>query len=178
MTLWLAGAKCGEWPTAYEEDCKREISEFSLLAVYLTALNDIGWCLQENTYAASISKLVEIEPEIYKKIEALKITAANTAAIQELQQKSSKKTSNRGGGGTSTSGDSKAYKDYKTCGKRHPGVCWELEKGNQKKRGRKYLTRDDAKEQMKSMFANKTKDVDMMLKVAIQTRRMNHGGEA
>ena len=85
MTLWLAGAKRGKWPTAYEEDRKREILEFSLSAVYLTALNNIGWCLQENTYAASIGKLVEIEPEIYKKIEALKITAANTAAIWELQ---------------------------------------------------------------------------------------------
>ena len=102
MTLWLAGAKRGKWPTAYEEDCKREILEFSLLAVYLTALNNIEWCLQENTYVASIGKLAEIEPEIYKKIEALKITSANTAAIWELQQKSSKKTSNCGGGGTSS----------------------------------------------------------------------------
>ena len=99
MTLWLAGRKSGEWPTAYDEDRKREILEFSSSVVYLTALNDIGWCLQENIYAASIGKLAEIEPEIFKNIEALKITAANSVAIQELQQKSSKKTSNRGSGG-------------------------------------------------------------------------------
>ena len=91
--------------TTYDEDQKREILDFSLSVVYLIALNDIGWCLQENTYAASIGKLVEIEPEIYKKIKALKVTAANSAAIQELQQMSSKKASNRGSGGNNNSGD-------------------------------------------------------------------------
>ena len=155
MTLWLAGAKRREQHTGYDKYKKREILDFSLLTVYLTALNDIGWCLQENTYAASIGKLVEIEPEIYKKIKALKVTAANSAAIQELQQKSSKKANNCGSGGISNSCDSKAYCDCKTCGKRHPGICWDLEKGNsnQKKRGCKFLTRDNAKEFMKSVYA-------------------------
>ena len=89
--------------------------------------------MQENTYDASIGKLVELEPEIYKRIEAQKVAAANTAAIKELQQKvGSKKSSSRGGSGTAN-GDSKVYKDCKTCGKRHPGVCWDLEKSDSKK---------------------------------------------
>ena len=82
--------------------------------------------------------LVEIKPEIYKKIKTQKLTAANTAAIRELQQKSSKKgISKQGGGGNSNSGDSKDYRDCKTCDKQHPGVCWDLEKRNRnpKKRG-------------------------------------------
>ena len=33
MCLWLAGAKRGEWPTAYDEHRKREILEFALSAV-------------------------------------------------------------------------------------------------------------------------------------------------
>ena len=67
LTLWLGGAKHKELSTGYDEDQKREILEFSLLPFYLTALNNIGWCLQENKYASSIGKLVGIEPEIYKK---------------------------------------------------------------------------------------------------------------
>ena len=101
LCLWLAGAKRGEWPTTYDEHCKRGILELALSSVYLTALNAAGWCLQENTFNTSIKKLIKLEPEIYKKIEALKVTGANTAAIEELQQKTaSKKTSGgRGGGG-------------------------------------------------------------------------------
>ena len=169
MTLWLAGRKSGEWPTAYDEDRKREILEFSSSVVYLTALNDIGWCLQENIYAASIGKLAEIEPEIFKNIEALKITAANSVAIQELQQKSSKKTSNRGSGGNGNSGDSKAYCECKTCGKRHPGVYWDLEMGNsnQKKRGCKFLMRDDAKEYISLCLQSTAMNVDTILTAAI-----------
>ena len=64
MCLWLAGAKRGEWPAEYDEFRKQEILEFALLAAYLTALNSEGWCLQENTYDASIGNLVELEPEI------------------------------------------------------------------------------------------------------------------
>ena len=59
--------------------------------------------MQGITSDASIRKLVELEPEIYKKIKALKVTAANFAVIKELQQKTAKKaTSNRGSGGTLT----------------------------------------------------------------------------
>ena len=54
---------------------------------------------------------MEIEPEIYKKIEVLKVTAANSTAIRELQEKSSKKASNRDSGGNSNSSYSKAYRD-------------------------------------------------------------------
>ena len=157
MCLWLAGAKQGEWPAEYDEFRKREILEFALSAAYLTALNNEGWCLQENTYDASIGKMVELEPEIYKRIEAQKVAAANTAAIKELQQKvGSKKSSGRGGSGTAN-GDSKVYKDCKTCGKRHPGVCWDLEKSDSKKRSRKYLTKDDAKQYMKMALAKHCK---------------------
>ena len=81
MCVWLAGAKRAEWPTTYDEHRKREILEFALSVVCLTALNAEGWCLQENTPDASIEKLVKLELEIYKKIEALKVTAANTVAI-------------------------------------------------------------------------------------------------
>ena len=123
MCLWLAGAKRGEWPTAYDEHRKREILEFALSAAYLTALNSEGWCLQEKTYNSLIGKLVELEQEIYKRIEAQKVAPANTAAIKELQQKvSSKKTLNGRGCNGNANGDSKVYKDCKTCGKRHPGV--------------------------------------------------------
>ena len=118
------------------------------------------WCLQENTFDASIGKLVELKPEIYTKIEALKVTAANTAAIKELQQNTtSKKTSGGRGGWGNSNGDSKVYKDCKTCGKRHPGICWDLEKSNsnQKKRNRKFLTREDAKDYMKTMIAQQCK---------------------
>ena len=75
-----------------------------------------------------------------------------------MQQKSAKKAT-RGGGGNSNGGDSKAYCDCKTYGKRHPVVCWDLEKGisNQKKRRRKFLIRDDAKEYMTTMFAKQFK---------------------
>ena len=131
----MTGAKRGEWPAEYDEFRKREILEFALSAAYLTALNSEGWCLQENTYDASIGKPVKLELEIYKRIEAQKVAAANTAAIKELQQKvASKKTSNGCGGHGTASGDSKVYKDCKTCGKRHPGVCWDLEKSDNSKK--------------------------------------------
>ena len=82
MCLWLAGAKQGEWLSAYDEDWKREILEFSLSVVYLIAFSEIGWCLQKNTFDASIGKLVELEPEIYKRIETQKLSAANTVVIK------------------------------------------------------------------------------------------------
>ena len=95
-------------------------------------------------------------------IEALKVTTVNSAAIKELQQKSAKKATSNCGVGNSNGGDNKTYRDCKTCGKQYPGIYWDLEKGNnnQKKRGRKFLTRGDAKEYMKSIFAEQRKSHD------------------
>ena len=75
--LWVAGMKRGEWPTAHDEDQKREILECTLLATYLTALSHVGWCLSENTYSAFLGKLNEIQPGIKRAIEYQKKTDAN-----------------------------------------------------------------------------------------------------
>ena len=79
--------------------------------------------------------------------------------MKELQQKvASKKTSNGRGGNGTANGDSKVYKDCKTCGKSHPGICWDLEKSdNSKKRSCKYLTKDNAKQYMKVALAKHRK---------------------
>ena len=69
MILWVTGTKWGEWPTAYQEDWKREILKFALSATYVNKLLDVCWCLSENTYSASIGRLIEIEPGIKLKIE-------------------------------------------------------------------------------------------------------------
>ena len=134
--------------------------------------------MQENTYDASIGKLVELEPEIYKQIEAQKVAAANTAAIKELKQRvASKKTSNGRGGNGTANGDSKVYRDCKTCGKRHPGVCWDLEKSdNSNKQSRKYLTKDDAKQYMKMALA-KQSIASMIRTAAIRIPPLIHGEE-
>ena len=70
LRLWVVGAKRGEWPTVYQENCKREILEFALSATYLKELLDVGWCLSENTYSTFIDELNEIEPGIKLKIES------------------------------------------------------------------------------------------------------------
>ena len=93
------------------------ILEFALSATYLKGLLDVGWCLSENTYSASIGKLNEIEPGIKMKIESQKMTAANMRPISELQEKGSLKctscarSSNNGGGGN----NSKHYCHYRDC---------------------------------------------------------------
>ena len=105
---------------------------------------------------------MELEPEIYKWIKAQKVAAANTAAIKELQQKvSAKKTLNGRGGNGKANGDSKVYQDCISCGKRHSGVCWDLEKAdNSKKRSCKFLTRVDAKQYMKMALAKERRKHD------------------
>ena len=131
MTLLVAGAKRGEWPTSYQGDGKREILEFALSATYLKELLDVGWCLSENTYNASIGKLIKIEPGIKLEIEGQKATAANTRDISTLQEKGLSKRTPRArdrkrdrskdrdrdkGGGNS----SKYYCNFNPFGRRHP----------------------------------------------------------
>ena len=86
-TLWLAGAKRGDWPEAYGEEKKKEILEFALSKEYQAKLNSESWCLTENTFDKSILKIKEIEPEILRVIKERDEKKVNAKAIAELQVK-------------------------------------------------------------------------------------------
>ena len=136
-TLWIAGARRSEWPTAFDEERKREILEFVLPHTYLKALSSESWCLSKNTFEESIGKITEIEPMILTQEKDKKLTAANATAIKELQDSIANKRKgkhNGGGGGRSNSANKDKDKGNGlvnkeghylcgTCNKRHNGTC-------------------------------------------------------
>ena len=71
-------AENGQQPMMSSANIKA--SSFFLSATCLMLLSNIGWCLSENSYNVSISKLNEIKPGIKLKIEnQKKINASNRA---------------------------------------------------------------------------------------------------
>ena len=131
MCLWEASAKRGLYPEKYDEERCQEILEYALSLVYLTELSDMGWCLSEKSYGASITKLKEIEPSIIKQLKFAKQSAVHSKDIAGLQKQKGKSndqsrsteryTSSSGNGG------GKTKRECKTCGKRHAGKCWKLQ---------------------------------------------------
>ena len=137
--LWVAGAKQGLWPEAYDKERKKEILEFALSKDYITKLNSEGWCLMENTYDQSIHRITEIEPDILKMIRETKEKRERDVAIKELQEKiglattAEKKERNKNKYGnrdknrsTSKADGPKDGNEYYlcgNCGNIHRGVC-------------------------------------------------------
>ena len=67
---------------------------------FLKALSSEGWCLSENTFKASIDKLIEPEPEILNQQKETELTKASKNGIKVLQERLKlKKGKKRGGGG-------------------------------------------------------------------------------
>ena len=140
--LWVAGAKKGEWPKAFDEERMKEILEFALGKEYLTELNREGWCLMENTYDQSIHRIREIEPDILLKAKEAREKKESAIAIKELQQKAGLATAdskdkksrygNRDKNRSTPKGDgpkdANGYYLCGTCGKSHKGVCRKLKK--------------------------------------------------
>jgi hypothetical protein len=161
--LWRAGEARGLKPKPFNEDDKRELIESALLPAYLTKLGEIGWDLQEKSYAESISKLESLEPGIKRDIENQKKIDAATKS----------NTTNNGGsdeGSDKNNPKSKQslFQKCAICKKTHKGKCWygpgaERNGSSNKKsnNNKSFLTNKDAKHMMKTMIAKSiSKDAD------------------
>jgi len=143
--LWVAGAKKGLWPQAYDEERLKEILEFALAKEYLTELNKEGWCLMENTYDQSIHRIREIESEIILRVKETREKKENAMAIKELQEKAGlattspkertkgkfgnrDRTKNRSTSKGDGPKDANGYYKCGNCNKTHQGVCRRLKK--------------------------------------------------
>ena len=146
--LWVAGAKRGEWPEAYDEEAKKQLLEFALPKEYEAKLISESWCLTTNSFDKSIAKIKEIEPEILRVVKERADKLANAKAIEELQVKAGIKTNlTKSFGMPGKPKIKKNGKPYQTgrkpdgpkddngyyacgnCGKTHKGVCRKPEKG-------------------------------------------------
>jgi len=169
--LWIAGAKKGLWPEAFDEERLKEILEFALAKEYLTELNKEGWCFQENTYDQSIHRIREIEPDILLRKREAKTKKEESIAIKELQDKAgltttkAKARESRGNRRDKSKAKGDGPKDangyYKcgNCDKTHKGVCFKPLKGasgNAPSTPRAWSTKD-TKNYIKQMIASDSK---------------------
>ena len=117
--LWVVGAKRRKWYTTYGKQRKQNFCKFALSVTYLMSLSNIGWCLLENSYNSSISKLNEIKPSIKLKIENQKKIDNNNRLTSGKDNKANNPHIH--GSGTSNSGgkltlnNRKHYQGCKTC---------------------------------------------------------------
>jgi hypothetical protein len=158
--LWSAGEARGLKPKPFNEDDKRELIESALFPAYLTKLAEIGWDLQENSYAESISKLETLEPGIKRDIDNQKKIDAAT--------KSNTTTNSKGkSGGDKNNNNQSSFQKCPICKKTHKGKCWFGPGGEKNGNGtnnkgnynnnKNFLTSKNAKQMMKTMIA-KSKD--------------------